>query len=224
MAVVYGPPFISGKDSLYNEFETGKESICIPHTLLISAIAVMDDIHKSVSMDGKKPGDLIYIIGETFNELGGSHYFSVHGLVGNSVPKVNPEKGKKLMAALSAATNKGLVRACHDLSEGGLGVAAAEMAFAGGVGLTVSLESVPLGEPVSRDDYILFSESNSRFLAEVAPENKAKFEKALAGIAFAQIGKVTASKRFEVSGNSGKMLVSAPIAALKEAWQKPLRW
>jgi phosphoribosylformylglycinamidine synthase II len=223
-AVVYGTPFISGKDSLYNEYETGKESICIPPTLLISAMAVMDDVRRAVSMDCKQAGNLIYIVGATFRELGGSHYYAVHGYTGNRVPKVYPEKGKKLMDALAAATGKGLVKACHDLSEGGIGVAAAEMAFAGGLGVFIKLGNVPLGEAIDRDDFILFSESNTRFLAEVAPEDKAAFEREMDGVDFAQIGEVTGSKKFEVYGRGGAKVISADIAVLKEAWQRPLRW
>jgi phosphoribosylformylglycinamidine synthase len=224
MAIVYGTPFISGKDSLYNEYETGKESICIPPTLLISVMAVMDDISKAVSMDCKKAGDLIYVIGATYKELGGSHYYAVHGYIGKSVPRVNPEKGKKLMNKLSAAMDKGLVRACHDCSEGGIGVAAAEMAFAGGLGTTISLKNVPLGESMERDDFILFSESNTRFIAEVAPENKKDFEKALAGVDFAEIGRVTDKNNFEVYGRNDRLVLTATINELKEAWQKTLRW
>ncbi len=224
MAIVYGTPFISGKDSLYNEYETGKESICIPPTLLISAMAVMDDAGKVVSMDCKQAGDLIYIIGETYQELGGSHYYAIRGHAGNSVPRVNPEKGKKLMDTLSGAMAKGLVKACHDLSEGGIGVAAAEMAFAGGLGMTVNLKDVPLAELIERDDFILFSESNTRFLAEVAPEHKDEFEKMMSGVAFAEIGRVTDNDKFEVYGRNGKVVLNADIAELKEAWQKPLRW
>ena len=103
IALAYGAPFISGKDSLYNEYETEKESICIPPTLLISAMAVMEDVSHAVSMDSKQEGDLIYIVGATYNELGGSHYYAVHGAIGSRVPKVNPEKGKQLMDSLSAA-------------------------------------------------------------------------------------------------------------------------
>jgi phosphoribosylformylglycinamidine synthase len=223
-AIVYGTPFISGKDSLYNEYETGKESICIPPTLLISAMAVMDNVDKVVSMDSKRAGDLIYIIGATYKELGGSHYYAIRGHVGNSVPKVYPEKGKKLMNALSLAMNKGLVKACHDLSEGGIGVAAAEMAFAGGLGMTIYLKDVPLAESIERDDFILFSESNTRFITEVAPEKKKDFEKAMSGIDFAEIGQVMDNKKFEVYGRNGKVVLTASIAELKEAWQKPLRW
>ena len=223
-AIVYGTPFVSGKDSLYNEYETGKESICIPPTLLISAMAVTDDVNKVVSMDCKQAGDLIYIVGATYKELGGSHYFATHGYVGNSVPKVYPEKGKTLMNALSGAMKKGLVKACHDLSEGGIGAAAAEMAFAGGLGMTVNLKNVPLAESIERDDFILFSESNTRFLVEVAPGDRKDFENALSGVACAEIGQVMKDKKLEVHGRNGKIVLSAPIAELKEAWQKPLRW
>ncbi len=223
-ALAYGTPFISGKDSLYNEYETETESICIPPTLLISAMAVMEDVSRAVSMDCKKEGDLIYIVGTTYNELGGSHYYSLHGAIGNRVPQVNPRQGKKLMDTLSAAMEKGLVKACHDLSEGGIGVAAAEMAFAGGLGMTLHLGKVPLGEPIARNDSILFSESNTRFLVEVAPEDSQRFEQAMKGVEFAAIGQVTKGDRFEVYGINGEKVVSAALAELKEAWQKPLRW
>jgi phosphoribosylformylglycinamidine synthase len=224
VALGYETPFISGKDSLYNEFETEQESISIPPTLLISAIAVKDDAEQVVTMDCKRADDLIYVIGTTFNELGGSQYYSVHGYVGNRVPRVDPEKGKRLMDTVSTVTEKGLVKACHDLSEGGLGVAAAEMAFAGGLGMIVHLGQVPLGEAISRDDYVLFSESNTRLLAEVASEDKEEFESMMDGIDFAPIGKVTDKTDFEVYGLDGKIVLSASIAELKETWQRPLRW
>jgi phosphoribosylformylglycinamidine synthase len=224
MAMAYGTPFVSGKDSLNNEFEYEGKTIAIPHTLLISAMGVMDDVNKAVSMDFKQPGDLIYVVGATYNEMGGSEYLKAKGFVGNTVPRVNPQKAKKLMESLSRATAKGLVCACHDCSEGGIGVAVAEMAFAGGLGAKVDLKSVPLGEPVDRDDFILFSESNSRFIVEVAPEKQAEFEKALGGNFFAVIGQVNNTDRFEVTGTKGKRVVSVPVSDLKEAWQKPLRW
>ncbi len=223
MALAYGTPFISGKDSLNNVFEFEGRIISIPHTLLISALGVMDDISHTVSMDFKQAGDLIYIVGTTQCELGGSEYFRTLGFVGNKVPKVSPEPARKLMESLSAATEQGLVRACHDCSEGGIGVAIAEMAFAGGLGATINLKTVPFGEPIDRDDFILFSESNSRFLVEVAPENKNEFEKIMSGISFAAIGQVTDAKALEIHGIGGQK-VSIPISTLKEAWQRPLRW
>jgi len=223
-ALAYGTPFISGKDSLYNEYETEEETICIPPTLLISAMAVMENVARAVSMDCKQEGDRLYIVGTTYNELGGSHYYSIHGAVGNRVPQVNPRRGKKLMDTLSAAMEKGLVKACHDLSEGGIGVAAAEMAFAGGLGVTLHLGKAPLGEPIARNDSILFSESNTRFLVEVATEDSQRFEAAMKGVTFADIGEVTKGDRFEVYGIKGERVVSIALAELKEAWQKPLRW
>jgi len=224
VALGYETPFISGKDSLYNEFETEKESISIPPTLLISAVAVMDNVEKAVTMDCKREGDLVYIIGTTWNELGGSQYYGIHGYVGNRVPRVDSKEGKKLMDALSAVMEKGLVRACHDLSEGGIGVAAAEMAFAGGLGMVINLGQVPLGEAVNRDDYVLFSESNTRFLVEVAPKDSHQFEGMMAGVDFAAIGQVTGKGRLEVYGLNREIVLSALIVELKEAWQRPLRW
>ncbi len=224
MAIIYGTPFISGKDSLNNVFELGGEISFIPHTLLISAMGVMQNVNRAISMDFKRAGDLIYIVGTTHNELGGSEYFAAHGSVGNRVPKVNPRLAKDLMDRLSMSTEKGLVTACHDLSEGGLGVALAEMAFAGGLGATVYLEHVPLGEPVARDDFILFSESNSRFLAEVAPESKAEFDEIMSGTDFAVIGRVSDAKMLEVYALNGGKVVAASVGEAKRAWQRPLSW
>lgn len=128
------------------------------------------------------------------------------------------------MDRLSLAVEQGLVRACHDLSEGGIGVAIAEMAFAGGLGAVVALKDVPLGEPMARDDLILFSESNSRFLVSVKPNDKDEFERVMDKTSFTSIGQVTPSEILEIYGIKGKKIVSKSIAKLKEAWQKPLSW
>ncbi|MBI2288089.1 MAG: phosphoribosylformylglycinamidine synthase subunit PurL [Chloroflexi bacterium] len=230
MATVYQAPFISGKDSLYNEFQIDDEIISIPHTLLISAISVIEDVNCAISMDFKQAGDLVYIVGSTQNELGGSEYLKLKGFVGNDVPKVNPRRAKELMDKLSTATEKGLVKACHDCSEGGIGVAVAEMAFAGGLGVKIQLKAVPLGEPIDREDFILFSESNSRFLVEVAAENQKAFEKVMKGtsskslVDLAVIGRVTEDEVLEIYGRDGSKVVAVSLADLKEAWQKPLRW
>jgi len=225
MAIIYETPFISGKDSLYNEFKDEGKVISIPHTLLISAIGVMDDVNRAVSMDFKKAGNLIYVVGATWNELGGSEYLRTYNLTGNSVPQVRPHQAKWLMERLARATAKGLVRACHDCSEGGIGVAVAEMAFAGGLGALVHLKPVPLGEPVDRNDFILFSESNSRFLVEMAPEDEEKFVEIMKeGISLAAIGQVTDSEVLEIYGLDGNRILLKAISELKEAWQKPIRW
>ncbi len=224
MAIAYETPFISGKDSLNNEFEHNGNVISIPHTLLISAISVMGDVSRAISMDFKKADDLIYIVGATQKEMGGSEYFRIHGLLGGSVPKVNPQRAKKLMDRLSMTTERGLVRACHDCSDGGIGVAAAEMAFAGELGAIIQLKLVPLGEPIDRDDFILFSESNTRFLVELAPENQDEFEEIMKGVRLACIGQITGSKLLRVHGLDGREVIATPIPELKDAWQKPIKW
>ncbi len=219
----FGTPFISGKDSLYNEYSEHGKSIAIPGTLLISAISVMDDASKAISMYAKDAGNLIYVVGKTFEELGGSHYYDLFGAIGNNAPKVNAKKAKLLFDALSKASAKGLIRSMHDCSEGGIGVASAEMAFSGGLGMDIFLSSVPYaGE--KRNDSILFSESNSRFIVEVEKKNKHKFENSLKGLDFGLIGCLNNKKDFKVYGLNGKICVNADINKLKETWRKPLKW
>ncbi len=220
----FGVPFISGKDSLYNEFTEHGKSISIPGTILISAISVMDDVEKTVSMYAKEPGDLVYVVGETSDELGGSHYFDLFGELGNNVPKVNTDLAKRIFNALSVASGKGLIKAMHDCSEGGIGVAAAEMAFSGGLGMELFLSEVPYKSKDSRNDFILFSESNSRFIVEVAKKDQSAFEKILKGLPFGLAGCVSKNKIFKVYGLDGKTCIKAGIGELKESWQKPLRW
>ncbi|MBG7617026.1 MAG: phosphoribosylformylglycinamidine synthase, partial [Chloroflexi bacterium] len=223
LATVYQTPFISGKDSLNNEFYYQGKTTTIPHTLLISAIAVMEDSERAVTMDFKEAGNYIYIVGETFNELGGSEYYKAHGFLGNGVPRVRPQQALETMTRLSQATDNKLVRACHDLSDGGLGVALAEMAFSGELGAEIDLAAIPLGEEIVRDDFILFSESNSRFLVEVAPQHQEAFEMALADSPFSLIGSINGGDKLVVKGYN-KEVINLPISELKEAWQKPLRW
>ena len=223
VALAYGTPFISGKDSLNNEYLVGSGAIAIPPSLLISAIAVMDDVTKAVSMDAKAAGNLVYIVGLTRPELGGSHYAALHGKIGTSVPEVDTALGVKVLNALARATGERLVRSCHDCSEGGIAVAAAEMAFAGGLGMELSLEAVPQ-QGCTRDDTLLFSESNSRFIVEVEPGNRTRFEAALAGVPFGLLGRVAAGGRFAVRGTRGANVIDAAIGDLEEAWKAPLRW
>jgi len=226
LAKAYGTPFISGKDSLNNEFRAGGETIVIPPTLLISAIAIMEDVTKAVTMDAKKAGNVVYVVGMTRHELGGSHFYGLRGETGGAAPQVRPEEGLKAFRGLSSATAARLVRSCHDCSEGGLAVAAAEMAFAGALGMDLYLTNVPTDLEDPRDDTLLFSESNSRFVVEVAPQDCAAFEAALtqAGAPFGAVGRVVAEPAFRVRGLRGDLLIDEPIAELKEAWQKPLRW
>ncbi len=228
LALALGTPFISGKDSLNNEFRPhgADQPISIPPSLLISAMGQMDDVSRAVTMDLKQAGNHLYLVGTTRNELGGSHLALVHGLSGGEVPRVDAPLAKRTFAALHAAIHAGLLRACHDLSEGGLAVAAAEMAFAGELGAEIDLQRAPRDLPADlpdADTVLLFSESNTRFLCEVTPQQAAAFEAALAGVPQARVGQVTATGRLRIqSGDKG--LVDADWAALKAAWQRPLHW
>ena len=184
----------------------------------------MPDVSKAVSMDVKSPGNRIYVVGKTYAELGGSHYYAIRGFIGNVAPKVRPAEGKRTMEALSLAIDQGLVRSCHDCSEGGIGVAAAEMAFAGGLGMQLSLTDLPRDPDVTADDVLLFSESNSRFIVEIAPEKQEAFEKGIADVPIGCIGTVADSTDFVVNGTDGSTIVETTIDRLKESWQETFRW
>jgi phosphoribosylformylglycinamidine synthase len=224
-ALAFAAPFISGKDSLNNEFQTDAgETINIPGTLLISALGLVDDVNRCVSMDAKRPGNLLVVVGLTKNELGASHYYQRAGALGAHVPEVDLKTAPKVMAAVAEAIKGGLVAACHDCSEGGLAVALAEMALAGGLGLEIDLAGVPADGSVSRTDQLLFSESPSRFVLEVVPENFSKLASVLREVRFGQIGQVSDSGRLMVRDAQRRTVIDAGVAELKETWQAPLRW
>jgi phosphoribosylformylglycinamidine synthase len=216
-AKAFKTPFISGKDSLYNESPLGP----VTPTLLITAVGIVPDVRLTVSVDVKTPGDLVYIVGRTFRELGGSEYYRLKDFVGKTVPKVRATQAKKTFRAVIEAIDLGLVKACHDLSEGGLGVAAAEMAFAGGYGMELHLEKVPR-ENLNRNDFVLFSESNSRFLVEVPPEAKEEFETLMRDKVCAEIGKVTKNTRLCIYGLNGEVVVDASLGDLLASWKRTL--
>ena len=224
IAKIYGTPFISGKDSLNNEYQIGDTSISIPPTLLISALGVTDDVTRTISMDLKEEGNLLYVIGDTKDELGGSHYLEILGLESAKVPAVDPVKAREIFQAISSATKQRLLRSCHDCSEGGIGVAIAEMCFAGGLGAEIDLSEIPSSDHLNQDDKLLFSESNSRFIAEISPENKEKFEEILRHVPHKKIGIVSAERRLQVTGIKKNLIIDEQIEDLKEAWQKTLRW
>ncbi|MGB9135171.1 MAG: phosphoribosylformylglycinamidine synthase subunit PurL [Candidatus Bathyarchaeia archaeon] len=208
-------PFISGKDSLYNESPLG----AVTPTLLISAIGIIPDVGKTVSLDLKAPGNRVYIVGSTYPELGGSEYYRLRGLVGKSVPRVRLPQAKWTMDALVKAIDSGCVRACHDLSEGGLAVAVAEMAFSSCYGAVLRLKDVPKAKDAERNDFVLFSESNSRFLVEVPLKEAASFESITHGVPRACVGEVTEGRRLRISGLKGEKIVDAEIDELRNAWK-----
>ncbi len=217
--VAYSIPLISGKDSMKNDYKIGDTKISIPPTVLFTAAAVLEDATKVVSMDVKRPGDFVYVLGETRDELGGSEYLSLKGRLGRNVPTVDTKKARALYERLSAAIEGGLVASCHDCSDGGLGVALAESAFAGGLGMDLDISAIP----VANATVALFSESQSRFVATVRPDRAAEFEKTLSDSAVLKLGAVIQEPTLKLVGRAGAA-VNAPLAELKEAWQAPLRW
>lgn len=223
-AIAFGTPFISGKDSLNNEFSyvdpaTGeKRTVAIPCSLLISAIGQIADVRNCVTMDLKNAGNVLYLVGQTKDELGGSHFALVNELTGGNVPRVDLKLAPKVFAAVHKAICERLVRSCHDLSEGGLATAAAEMAFAGGLGADLDLTTMAIAPAVA-----LFSESPTRFLIEIEPAAINRFESIFAGLPLARIGVVTDQGRLKCAIN-GETVLEQDCAELKSAWQKPLAW
>jgi phosphoribosylformylglycinamidine synthase II len=220
VALAYNMPFISGKDSLNNEYHSHDRHIVIPPTLLISAIGRVPDVRRCVTMDLKTPGNLLFLVGVTKCEMGGSHYHRINGTAGGDVPQVDLKLAPRIFRALHAAVTHGHVRACHDLSEGGLAVALAEMAFAGGIGADVTQAS----DGRLSDEAALFSESTTRFVVEVPRANEQALLATLAGTPVQRLGETVKEPRLRIAGANGEWIVWASLADLKEAWQKPLRW
>ncbi len=218
-AVAYGAPFISGKDSLNNEYiGPDGERIPIPGTLLISALGIIPDVRRAVTMDLKQDGDVIFLLGETRAELAGSHAVAL-GIVpddSTATAPALPSHGLELYRALHAAVQRGLVRACHDLSEGGLAVAAAEMCIAGRAGMILRLSAAPGN--VRDDRAVLFSESNGRLLVEVAAQDADAFRAALAGHPLAEVGRVEGDALC-IRGSDGQVVAAVPVHRLTAAWR-----
>ena len=219
-AVAFGAPFVSGKDSLNNEY-TGADGQrhAIPGTILISALAIVPDAHRTATSDLKADGDLLYVVGATEDELGGSAWYALHSEVGARAPQ--PVAGALDRArALHQAIFMGRVRASHDCSEGGLLVAVAEMALGGRLGATLDLGRVPGIEGSHRTaDVVAFSESLARWVVEVRPQDAATFEALLVGHPVTAIGRVTEAQRLRVAGIDGAPIVDLAVEDLERAFR-----
>lgn len=229
VAVALRTPFISGKDSLYNEFsyvdkEGNRQTVAIPPSLLISALGQIEDIELAITMDLKSAGNQLFLIGATKEELGGSHWALVNGLTGGQVPQVDLEMAPQIFAAMHGAIRSGWIRSCHDLSEGGLAVALAEMAFAGELGIDVSLKALAESTDISHDGVLMFSESNTRFVIEVPPDCVASVTHQFAGLPMVELGTITEDPQMKIAGTNGQIILDSPGSELKAVWQKPLNW
>jgi phosphoribosylformylglycinamidine synthase len=210
-ALAYRAPFISGKDSLFNEYNGSP----IPPTLLISAIGIVPDMARTATSDFKQAGNHIYLVGETRDELGGSLLYHLQGQQGGVAPAMPPDPLTRYRA-LHRAIGAGLVQAAHDLSEGGLAVALAEMCMGGRLGAQVDL--APLWATGLNAASALFGESNGRLLVEVAPADAPAFAALLAGVALVRLGVVSAEPVLHVTA-ADAALVELPVTQLVTAWK-----
>lgn len=225
-AIAYQTPFISGKDSMFNDFngydKKGKPvKISIPPTLLISTIGIIEDITKSVSIDLKFPGDLIYLLGKTFDELGGSEYCMMNGFIGNNLPKVNAKKNTKLYSSYSKCINLELISSAISINRGGLAIALVKTAIAGMRGIEISLKHLP--GRASRDDFALFSESQGRILVSINSVNKKKFEKIMQKIPYTFLGKVTENNNFIIRGMKNNLIIKTKIIELIRSYKSTFK-
>jgi phosphoribosylformylglycinamidine synthase len=219
-------PFISGKDSLNNEYRTEQGSAAIPTTLLVSSVAYMDDVRRAVSSDFKRSDSAILLVGVTRAELGGSAWYGLHGRTGRSVPQVDLESAREIFAAVTGLTYRKLLLSCHDLADGGLGVALAEMAFGGSRGATVDLAEIPRVDgpdhTVERNDVLLFSESPTRFLVEVAEDRLDEVRVILGDVPHAVIGATGDEPRLRIRGLDHATIVDESVDDLRRTFASSL--
>lgn len=232
-AVAYGTPYISGKDSMFNDFKGYDENlkevfISVPPTLLISSIGIINDITKCQTMDFKFPGDLIYIIGSTDDETGGSEYLAYMGekisknkYIGDNLPEVDSDVNRKIYAAYEKALDLGLLASGISIERGGLGVALAKSSMAGMLGFNADLSKVPVKQEIA-GDIILYSESQGRLLVSVDPSNAKKFEDVFKGLTFGCIGAVADDKGVKIK-KSDKTAVSTDVDELLKAYKGVFR-
>jgi phosphoribosylformylglycinamidine synthase len=227
LAITYRTPFVSGKDSLHNEFRvaggagTPDRTIRIPGCILVTAMSVIGDVRATLTSDGKRAGSLLVLVGTTKDELGGSVYYKTKGELGKNAPRVDHRLGRDVLIGCHRAIAARCVLSAHDLSEGGLGAAVAEMAIGGRLGARIDLAAVHTATGVRRPEQILFSESQSRLLLEVAPDRLKDLRANLHEVPFAVIGELTAAPDL-VFHSDGKTLAKVALIAAERAWKRPL--
>ncbi len=216
-----GTPLISGKDSMFNDFKGFDENgepikISVPPTLMVSSVGVIENVEKCITLDPKVAGDLVYVIGETKNELGGSEYFHMYDEIGAEVPKVNVENSLILYRDYYKAIQQNLIASSISVGLGGFGVAFMKMAIAGKMGLDINLQTIA-NQKVIRDDYLIFSESQTRFVVTVDPNKKEQFEEMLPKANF--VGTVLEEPKVTLKGLSGETVVDLSVDELGEAYR-----
>ncbi len=235
LCLAWSIPLLSGKDSMYVDgslpgaFGERHKVSGLP-TMLFTATGIVDDVLQAQTMEAKYPGDLVYLLGVTADELGGSAYYEHFGYTGENVPKVagfsdpktlDPQKSETLLSlyrAVQQAISSGLLASCHGIYRGGLAVHAAMVAIGGRLGLTIDLSKAPVMEETLRDDRRLFSESCGRFLVTVPKDRAAEFEKGFTGLPCGLVGEVTQNPELVITGKSGREIVRENIFSLRKSW------
>ena len=220
LATHYRTPFVSGKDSLHNEFRAGDRTIRIPGCILVTAMSVIPDVARTLTTDSKCPGSLLVLVGLTKDELGGSVYYKTKGQLGLHAPRVDKDLGKSVLHGVHRAHGARCLLSAHDLSEGGLGASVAEMCIGGKLGARLDLQKVTATGAL-RPEQLLFSESQSRFLLEVPPDRLDDLRANLPQVPFAVVGEVTKEPVLVIQ-HGGKDLAKLTVAELEFAWKRPL--
>jgi phosphoribosylformylglycinamidine synthase II len=228
MAVAFAAPFVSGKDSLNNVFAFTDASgthheLSIPATLLATAMGQVDDVRRAMTPDLKAPGNRLAVVGLSRDDLAGSQLHLVGGTTGGTVPAVDADACRATFAAVAAAIRSGCVAACHDVSDGGLAAAIAEMAIGGCCGARLELAAVPAACPsvegAARDLAVAFTETPGRFVCEVPAATAERFEACLEGVPWAWVGKVLPGPTVEIV-HVGGQAVAIAVADLSRAWRR----
>lgn len=221
-ALAYGAPYVSGKDSFYNYFETEEGPVNIPVTFLCSGFGVVEAAEHVRGASLRRNDSVLFLVGNTEDELGGSVYARLKGISGARVPQTDCAANFAVYKQYyEQALTKGLVLSAHDLSEGGLAVAAAEMAFSGKGGITLDLDALPSVGSWKSLAVPCFGESTGRFLVEVDADLAGEFEQAMAGTPCARVGQATDDGLLTLCAG-GKVVLQAPVAELKSLWKNGL--
>lgn len=225
ICLAYGIPLLSGKDSMYVDGHLSgrfgeRHKISGLPTMQFTATGIVPDVLKALTMDAKAPGDLVYIVGATRDELGGSAYYELFGYTGRNVPKVFPSDFAVTYSAVERAISSGLAASCHGIYRGGLAVHAAMAAIGGRLGMKIALAGVPISSPPGsiREDRLLFSESCGRFIITVPKENRAAFEKTFQALPCGLAGEVTSDPELVITGLSGKEILRENVLSLRKSW------
>ncbi|MCX5783061.1 MAG: phosphoribosylformylglycinamidine synthase subunit PurL, partial [Elusimicrobia bacterium] len=219
----YSAPFISGKDSFYNQSKNSRgENVSVPSTLLISAVAPVIDVRKTFTMDIKRPQSRLYLLGITKDDIGASVYRNILNIEDNSLSKTDIKKALASFTAVYRAMREGLILSAHDLSQGGMLACVAEMAFSGGIGAEIDLSKAIYEGKNKCDEMLAYSETQSRILLEVSPLCAAKFEKIMSGHTLSCVGETIKQERLIIKGRGGGIFINEDLDALKSAWKDAL--